>query len=402
MPSGSARIFVGAVLCAWLANVAATPNPNACHANNCLRALRGLASKSYDRVSADCSNYVWTTMTETTPATVTEISTVTEVEATEAIETITETSYEIVTSTVAAITILVTETNPDPHAAVTARDFDTRNCASTENPIPTYASACTSGAGYASACSCFGVPASVSTVVPPAATIVEEITTTITTVSSAVVHSTTTSTSTSTVGGVVEYTAFSLAVTETGPNFPRQWNPPGETKLYIYSGGIYAWEVTGTPGTSMILQDDGRMYVPYNGKRAYYYCRQAYDDWTEKVLPGAMSFAPRPPEFFFTLGQDVTCSWGEDKIIKCSCTVDGVVYDKMTYREDKGIYAEVTLRSGPIPAGLAEAEITAKVYAAKQCQANSEPDGTGCVGWINPNDTPVWTQWKKKRSLRFR
>ncbi|KAF3317025.1 hypothetical protein TWF173_001031 [Orbilia oligospora] len=400
MPSGSARIFVGAVLCAWVANVAATPNPNACHAKNCLRALRGLASKSYDRVSADCSNYVWTTMTEAAPATVTEISTVTKVETTETIETITETSYEIVTSTAAASTILVTETNPDPHAAVTARDLDPRNCASAENPIPKYASACTSGAGYASACSCFGVPASVSTVAPPAATIVEEITTTIITVSSAVVHSTTTETSTSTVGGAVEYTAFSLAVTETGPNFPHEWNQPGETKLYINSDSV--WRVRSTPGPSMILQDDGRMYVPYHGKRAYYYCRQAYDDWTEQDLPGAMSFSPSPPGSFFSLGQDVTCSWGEDKIIKCSCTVDGVVYDKMTYREDKGWYSEVTLRIGPIPAGIAETEITAKAYVAKQCQANSVPDGTGCTGWIDPNDAPVWTQWKKKRSLRFK
>ncbi|KAK6329952.1 hypothetical protein TWF718_003379 [Orbilia javanica] len=393
----SMRKFIGLTVCAWAAHVAATPNPYACNADNCLRALRGLASKSYDRVSTDCSKYVWTTATGA-PATVTETSTIIQTETAETTESVTITSYETVTSTAGASTILIKEPNPDPHAVAKARGLSPRDATS---PVPTYASACTSGARYASACSCFGVPASVATVDPSTVTVFEHTTTVITTTSTDLSSTTVVETSTSTVGGdAVEYTAFAMAVVATGPNFPTEWNDAGETKLYAGSDGPYAWFVRSHPLLPVIRQPDGKIYIPRYGQRAYYYCRQAYDDWYEVNLPGAMTFSVSWSGVFGTEGVEAYCNWGADKIIHCSCTVNGVLYDKMSYREDRSGYSEITLRSGAIPANLAEAEITAVAITAQNC-GDSTPGWMGCQGWTNPNDTPPWTQQTKKRSLIF-
>ncbi|KAK6534158.1 hypothetical protein TWF281_005493 [Arthrobotrys megalospora] len=402
----SIRNLVGAAFCASIIQgVTATPNPLACHADNCLRALRGLASKSYAQVSTDCSNYVWTTVTQsvvTVYETSTETATLsTEIEYTAA-ETVVETSYEVVTETASDTTVIVTQTYPDPHLGVTARAIAVR-CDSTGSApdFPSYASQCTSGARYASACSCFGVPASVATA-GSTTTVIEYVTETEYITSSVAVATdavTQTSVEVSTTTVNVEYTAFAIAITEADDGFPYDRFPPGHTSLYI-DLTYGPWEVWGAGGGSSIRQPDGKVYYPDARQRWYHYCTDSYVDTdTGEVYQaptGAMFVTSFGSTSLSIAGQEVYCNWGSDNVLHCSCTVNGEAYTRMTYRDDSTILNEVLLRNGAIPAGPpAEWEIVAKAIITNHCANN----GFNCAGWHDPSYAPIWTEWKKRRSL---
>ncbi|KAK6509637.1 hypothetical protein TWF481_004370 [Arthrobotrys musiformis] len=399
----SLRTLVGAAFCASIAQtVSATINPTACYADNCLRALRGLASKSYERVSTDCSGYVWATVTQSVvTAYATQTDTVTLTTETEIVipETVYETSVQVVTETRSDSTVLVTQTFPDPFAGVTARGIAGRTL-STTSPIPSYASACTSGARYASACSCWGVLASVATDASTT-TITERVTETtyVTTPNNAATVEVTqivTEATTTTVN--VEYTAFAIAVTSADEGFPYERFEPSQVALYIdMTYGV--WEIWGGRGGSSIRQPDGRIYYPDNASRWYHYCTptQVNEDTGEtyEAPAGAMFINSFPGASASISGQELTCNWGSDNDLHCSCTVSGVVYTRFTYQTDNTPLSEVMLRSGDLPA-TGEWEVFAKAITTNHCAGNT---GLQCQGWHDPNDAPIWTSWKNRRSL---
>ncbi|KAF3180953.1 hypothetical protein EYR41_003372 [Orbilia oligospora] len=397
----SFRTLVGAAFCASIVQtVTATPNPTACYADNCLRALRGFGSKSYAQVSTECSNYVWSTVTAQSVATVSETSTVGTTITTEIREVVYETSYEVVTETNHDSTVLVTQTYPDPFSSVNARAIAARTL-SIESPIPTYASACTSGARYASACSCYGIFPSVATVASTT-TVIELVTTTdyVTTSDTAATEDVTQTVVESTTTVVnVQYTAFAVAVTSADEGFPREIFEPSQTALYIdMTYGI--WEIWGGRGGSSIRQPDGKVYYPNQneGGRWYHYCTPTYVDTdTGEVYQaptGSMFIDSFPGASPSITGQEVYCSWDSNSDLHCSCTVAGTTYTKMTYHADNTEKTELLLRSGALPAG--EWEVFAKAIATNHCAGNT---GSICDGWHDPNDVPIWTSWKGRRSL---
>lgn len=304
------------------------------------------------------------------------------------------------TKTESDSTVLVTQTYPDPFSGgVTARAIAARSC-STTSPVPSYASACTSGERYASACSCFGVLASVATTASTT-TVTEHVTETTYITSSIVVTTeevteTVVEPTTTTVN--VEYTAFAVAVTSADEGFPYEIFEPSQTALYIdMTYGV--WEIWGGRGGSSIRQPGGKVYYPDNGARWYHYCTPTYEDAGEvyRAPTGSMFINSFPDASTSITGQEVYCNWGSDNVLHCSCTVSGVVYNKMTYHADFGSTekTELLFRSGPLPA-TGEWEVFAKAITTNHCAGDT---GFQCKGWHDPNDAPIWTSWKNRRSL---
>ncbi|KAK6356913.1 hypothetical protein TWF718_001251 [Orbilia javanica] len=402
----SLRSLVRAVVCASIAQtVIAAPNSTACNANNCLRALRRFGSTSYAKISTDCAGYSWATGT---PSVVTVYETITATEtlttvavATEA-KTVVETSYQVVTETNSESTVIVAQSYPDPFkAGVTARAIAARDF--TPGPIPTYASACTSGERYVSACSCYGIPVGVATILSTT-TVLEHVTET-TYITSSVftteeVAETVVEPTTTTVN--VEYTSFAMAITSADEGFPYDKFGPNSSQTGVYVDMTFGrWEFWGDVGTSSIRQPDGRIYYPHLGTRWYHYCTSSY------LVGSTGQYYSAPSGSMFvnsfdsasagTPGQELSCNWGSDNVIHCSCTVDGVAYTKMTYhRNETHPVAEFTLRSGSLPA-TGEWQLYAKAITSEYCQDAGEDDEE-CWAWNNA-DGAIWTSWKSRRSL---
>ncbi|EPS35560.1 hypothetical protein H072_11027 [Dactylellina haptotyla CBS 200.50] len=365
--------------------VTATLNPTACYADNCLRALRGLASKSYEKVSTDCSDYVWKTVT---PSTV----------VVSAIGTVVETQFVVLPVTADATqtdTVTITTTIPagsatiarasgeDPWSTVVLpRGLQVRDT----SPLPTYATACTSGSRYASACSCFGVPASIETAATPTLTVTVYVTTTGYTTMSEVVTTNTYTTIVTEVATTTEAaaaaagTVFGVAIIEGGDP-GGQW--ASGTPLYLDTHYLFDSKPQDTSAFGIvppILLPDGRVYSAWGGIKSLAYCGPTIDDASGDPNVGAVAIRTTGSP---TAGTEVYCNWGADRILRCSCTVGGVLYNKLTQRRDSDGWTEITLRkpdfvSNPIQA---ESIITAKVYHTDYCIDDSV---FPCGGWANP------------------
>ncbi|RDW74839.1 hypothetical protein BP6252_05981 [Coleophoma cylindrospora] len=144
-----ASLFNVVAITASLATANAVLPRAACNADNCLRAVTGTAGVNNKPAltarQADCSAFLVATVTpDTSTITVTATATVTSSPQRRAVDShgneVGEMEKRIVTAAAAAAA------------------------------VPTYASACSGGVRYSSACSCFGITASTVTAAPPSTT----------------------------------------------------------------------------------------------------------------------------------------------------------------------------------------------------------------------------------------
>ncbi|KAK6339887.1 hypothetical protein TWF718_009276 [Orbilia javanica] len=397
---------------AFVARASATTDPTACNADNCLRALRGLASKSYSQVSSDCANYVYSTValgivtvyeTETVSVQVTLPS---DVPYTTTIETQvgakTETEYHTVTET-STTNVMATVTGQLP-VTVTAEKRALKERDLSTSPVPSYASPCTSGTRYASACSCFGVPASVSTIAASTTTSIAtvSVTETVYTTNSVAVDTeyitvpagTETINVVSTTTEVVETalnTVFALVEVEGPHSDGRVWMPQVMPWWQFYWADI----------THPLVRDhDGRIYFGQLGARWYAYCEWGmsgtFFDIGEGNDAAIVHFYQRGLDSsagVSLLGTELYCDFGANEDISCHCTTPEGEWKNFMY----GPYGLVQLSKEGYVYGFNEGKLTFKTYKPRvgdYCGPDSELNPV-CPEYWNSNNQYYY---RKKRS----
>ncbi|KAK6517469.1 hypothetical protein TWF281_004124 [Arthrobotrys megalospora] len=432
---GYARLLFKYILFAavFAAGAYATPNPTACNADNCLRALRGLASKSYSRVSSDCANYVYTTaapsavivfetITESFSITLpTDVSyTVTET-VTQGVDA--ETVYSLITETGPSRTIIVTQTDPiPPPITLKKRGSNNKRCTSSTtdaaptggstSPVPTYASACTSGARYASACSCFGVPASIATT--GGSTITSTITTSVTetfystnSVVAGTEHITITAAaeavtleSTTTIASTVTNTAFALLHVDGPKQDGRVWMAQRHTaELQFYYPDV---------GTTFIRDHDGRVYFPeteifgaMRNQRHYGYCYQYPQPDSDDIGPMPviqfLSRGRQSTDGIVLEGTEVYCDIDAENIINCHCTTSEGYFSTLMF----GPYGLVQLASEGYEyrEGWGEGPIKLKAVTSFNCGAGTQASPECSGNWDAERD---YTYKRGERNSKVR
>ncbi|KAF3904817.1 hypothetical protein ABW20_dc0104625 [Dactylellina cionopaga] len=370
-------------------------DPSACYADNCLRALRGLASQSYARVSSDCAGYVWTTVNPL-PTTVTETVTTPIVETSVVLipytttqetssGTSVATSYTtITTTTYAKVTISVRPINTAADPGVTARNVLPRDTA----PLPTYATGCTSGARYASACSCFGVPASAATAAgPPVSTVTvtteTDTTTTLTTsqlvattfITVPAASSTTVISSTSVAAVEATYVAFGLKDAQVADRYVNNLN----WGYWTFASEQNAWGV-------FIQTPNEGVYLPIFPSDPYVWCDLgAYDvDNAAYYVNGAAYIRTEGSESCldgpnYPREQEVVCNWDDNGAINCHCDINGQTYTEFLSGPDGLIQlakSDYVPRTEPLETWL---DVQVTNVTIQDGINNWNPDSAHCV-----------------------
>ncbi|KAM7218006.1 hypothetical protein V8F06_006541 [Rhypophila decipiens] len=180
--------------------------------NACLFQVKAAALPLGPNGRADCSSFLRTTVTPAAPTT-TVVNTVT--------ITSTSTSTNILTEST-TVTETVTVGGAAADAAVPAPvQVVRRQTTATPTAIPHYASACKSGAAYASACSCIGVHKTTTTAPAPPRSTVSSTTTVATTVTTTVTVTVTTATTTT---ATITSTTTTTTITTTAPTITPTTN----------------------------------------------------------------------------------------------------------------------------------------------------------------------------------
>ncbi|KAK6499073.1 hypothetical protein TWF481_011642 [Arthrobotrys musiformis] len=403
---------------AFVAQASATVNPTACNADNCLRALRGLASKSYSQVSSDCSHYVYSTVvpdivtvydTSTVSVQVTLPSNIPYTNTVEtSVGTKTETEYGVSTETSGTIA-MVTVTGELPAVTVKKRALKERSCVTT---IPSYASACTSGARYASACSCFGVPAKTITagVATTTSTVVVSVTETLYTTVSVAVHTEYITVPLETETTIVESATTVTAATSTntvfalveieGPNLDgRLWMPQltqGWMQFYFADVSI-----------PFVRDHDGRVYFGQLGARWYGYCEHgsttAFFDPGEGNDAAVIHFYRRfiqSSDGVNLLGTELYCDFGANEDISCHCTTPEGEWKNFMY----GPYSLIQLSKEGYVYGPGEGKITFKTYKPRNqdyCGPDSESNAV-CPQYWDPNSPYLYKKNRRSSKIKKR
>ncbi|KAK6531975.1 hypothetical protein TWF694_003138 [Orbilia ellipsospora] len=401
---------------AFIVKAYATLNPTACYADNCLRALRGLASKSYTEVSSDCAHYVYTTET---PLAVTVFATATVSCSTTLTTEVPYTSTKTVDGGVSVETVygIITQTGPPTTIIATVPDTvsgtpqpqpQTLKKRDSTSPVPIYASACTSGARYASACSCFGVPASIATANP--STVTWTITTSVTatfyttnpvvdatiTVTLPPVNQTVSVVSTTTEVATAIFTAFSV-LEVAGPNLDgRLW----------FAQESPAWQFYFADTAEAFVRDNnGRIYLGQLGARWYGYC--VYAGGSAVFDPGegndavAVSFYSngRSSTNGVTFdGTELYCDINTNYILNCSCTTPEGHWTNLMY----GPYSYIQLSKPDYQyrASWNEGPITLQAVTPREQDYCGPDTATNpvCVEYWDPN--APFTYKNKKRMAK--
>ncbi|KAK6513664.1 hypothetical protein TWF506_008103 [Arthrobotrys conoides] len=407
------HIVVAAVL---VAQAFATTNPTACNADNCLRALRGLASKSYTRVSSDCSNYVYSTVvhgvfTSYDTATVSvQVTLPTDVPYTVTKETSvgveTETKYDTTTE-ISSRNIMATVTGEAPVPIPTEKKRGLKGRQNTDtSPLPSYATPCSSGVRYASACSCFGVPASIVTIAASTTVVTLSVTETIYTTNSVAVdteyitvpvgtETITIASTTTVVSDAATNTVFALVEVEGPHSDGRLWMPQVQPWWQFYFAD------TSHP---LIRDSDGRIYFGQLGARWYAYCEHgsttAFFDPGEGNDAAAVRFYQRNIHIsagVVLLGTELYCDFDPNEEISCHCTTPEGEWKNFMY----GPYGLIQLSKEGYQYQPGEGKLKFRVYRPRvgdYCRPDSELNPV-CPHYSDPN-SPY--SYKKKRNSKVR
>ncbi|KAF3932558.1 hypothetical protein ABW20_dc0104791 [Dactylellina cionopaga] len=263
------------------------------------------------------------------------------------------------------------------------------------SPIPSYASYCTSGARYASACSCFGVPASAVTAATPVTTItLYSTTTTYSTSSEAVstdtVTNTITETSTTTAAAATATftnTLFGAAIIEGAYPGNMGGNPgdPAYVDPFWYEFLVDDFADNGATGVLPIVrQYDGKLYITTAGFWKQFAFCQAFFGNSDDEMPYLRGLTThRYGDSGAVSGNEVYCDWGSSSIINCNCTVGGVLYDRFVTFESRVLLASADYVPDP-NAGDPSASITVKAVYNDYCDTRNVP-GTYCANFGDPN-----------------
>ncbi|KAK6523437.1 hypothetical protein TWF281_001419 [Arthrobotrys megalospora] len=210
------------------------------------------------------------------------------------------------------------------------------------SPVPSYASTCTSGARYASACSCFGVPASIATVgaSTTTSTITVSVTETVYTTNSVAVdtvyitvpagtETTTIASTTTVVSDFATNTVFALFEIEGPHSDGRLWLAQVLPYLQFY------FDDTADP---LIRDHDGRVYHGQLGDRRYGYCEygmsSGWFDPGEGNDAATIRFYQRNLQSSAgttLLGNELYCDFVPGDRISCRCTTPEGVWTKFFY-----------------------------------------------------------------------
>ncbi|KAF3182223.1 hypothetical protein TWF751_007267 [Orbilia oligospora] len=325
--------------------------PTACDSKKdvCIKALNSCGNRNRKQVSTDCSKFVWKTVT-LPRVTITDTSTKIRASTSTIAYTVTQstsggTVLETITNVVTIIpSTVVNVTSPANTPAATAKllarrsplframpdlkllDSRGQKCVLT---IPSYARDCGDATRYASACSCFGVPAKVSTIPAKTTTYTKIVTSTsvslistaATTVYITKAGITKTTTITSTTSNDANPTTLSL--------FDLQvFNAPGQAQaLYMRKG--FGFQVASIDDfLGFILEPNGKLYTP-NGRRTYYFCVSGVDSSAPASITNGVYNDPNSPPAF--PGQELLCGFDSNQVLSCQCTVAGTPYVELIF-----------------------------------------------------------------------
>ncbi|KAF3146729.1 hypothetical protein TWF703_004000 [Orbilia oligospora] len=401
---------------AFVAQASATTNPTACNADNCLRALRGFSSKSYAQVSSDCSNYIYSTValevvteydTTTIPVRVTlptNILYTTTEETSFGVETKIE--YDITTE-ISFRNIMVTVTGEAPIPAPTEkkRALKERHYTGT-SPLPSYATPCSSGVRYASACSCLGVPPSIVTVAASTTTSVVTLynTETLYTTNSVAVDTEYITVPAGTETKTIESTATIVSVSATNTVFAlvEVEGPHSDGRLWMPQ--VMPWWQFYFADTShpLVRDSDGRIYFGQLGARWYAYCEHgsttAFFDPGEGNDAAVVHFYRRHIQSnagVVLLGTELYCDFGINEDISCHCTTPEGEWKDFMY----GPYGLIQLSKQGYQYQSGEGKLVFRAYRPRvgdYCGPESELNAV-CPQYWDPNSS---YSYKKKRNSK--
>ncbi|KAF3216295.1 hypothetical protein TWF106_008471 [Orbilia oligospora] len=301
--------------------------------------------------------------------------------------------------------VTVTGEEPVPAPTEKKRALKERHYTGT-SPLPSYATPCSSGVRYASACSCLGVPASIVTVAGSTTTSVVTLynTETIYTTNSVAVDTEYITVPTRTETKNIESTATIVSASATNTVFAlvEVEGPHSDGRLWMPQ--VKPWWQFYFDDTShpLVRDSDGRIYFGQLGARWYAYCEHgsttAFFDPGEGNDAAVVHFYRRHIQSnagVVLLGTELYCGFGVNEDISCRCTTPEGEWENFMY----GPYGLIQLSKQGYQYQSGEGKLVFRAYRPRVGDYCGPESGLNavCPQYWDPNSS---YSYKKKRNSK--